>query len=248
MFILYANKTRLTVRQREPATSGSVNVYTARFEVSPDWDGLTRTAVFKAGAVSRSILLGDSGECTVPWEVLEKPNVHLLAGVCGTRGGEVVLPTIWADLGTIQEGAVTGEDAQPPTPDLWEQRLEEKQDKLTGRPGQVVGFDENGNAAAQDGGGAEPVPGPPGPQGPQGPKGEKGDPGADGDPGPQGEQGPAGKNATINGENVLTIRAGKNIQLSQTGSVLTISSTAATMEQVNAAITAAVTGAIEEAY
>jgi len=46
----------------------------------------------------------------------------------------------------------------------------------------------------------------------------------------------------------LTIQAGENVSLVQKDAVLTIGVTAATMEQVNAAITAAVTGAIEEAY
>ena len=58
MFILYANKNMLSLRQREPVTSGSVNVYSVLFEFSDDWDGLARTAVFRAGQESRSILLG----------------------------------------------------------------------------------------------------------------------------------------------------------------------------------------------
>ena len=33
--------------------------------------------------------------------------------------------------------------------ELWNIKLSDKQDKLTGRPGQVVGFDTEGNAAAQ---------------------------------------------------------------------------------------------------
>lgn len=150
MFVLCADKNRLTVRQREPVTSGSVNVYDVRFEFSEDWDGLTRTAVFKAGAVSRSGLLDDSGVCVIPWETLRKPWTRLMAGVYGTRDGDIVLPTVWASLGVIQEGAAPGEDARPPTPELWQQELERKQDRLTGRPGQVVGFDEAGNAVPQD--------------------------------------------------------------------------------------------------
>lgn len=168
MFILYANKTQLKVRQREPTTSGSANVYTVQFEFSPDWEGLTRTAVFKAGAASQSVPLGGSNTCTIPWEVLERyhPLTQLQAGVYGTRGGEEVLPTIWASLGTIQEGAAPGENVRSP----WEQALAQKQDKLHGLPGQVVGFNEEGEAVAQDaaGGGAE---GPPGPQGEPGPSG-----------------------------------------------------------------------------
>lgn len=140
MFLLYANKNRLTVRQRETVTSGSVNVYTARFAFSPDWDGLARTAVFKAGTVSRSVLLGESGECAVPWEVLTKPKIQLQAGVYGTKGGDVVLPTVWADLGTILEGVVTGTDAKPPTPDLWEQELDRKGDALDITPAGDLGL------------------------------------------------------------------------------------------------------------
>ena len=149
MFVLYADKNKLTVRQREPITSGSVNVCTVRFEFSGDWDGLTGTAVFRAGAEVRSVLLDGSGVCSIPWETLQTPWVRLTAGVCGTRDGNVVLPTVWADLGVIQAGAAPGGNAGPPTPELWEQALSHKQDKLTGLPGQVVGFDEAGNAAPQ---------------------------------------------------------------------------------------------------
>lgn len=130
MFILYAKKNQLSVRQREPLTSGSVNIYTIRFEFSPDWDGLNRTAVFTAGGKVISVLLDESGQCSIPWEVLAAPKIDLLAGVYGTLGGNVVLPTIWAVLGPIHEGAAPGEDARPPTPDLWEQELSQKADRM----------------------------------------------------------------------------------------------------------------------
>ena len=45
-----------------------------------------------------------------------------MAGVFGTSD-EVALPTTWASLGVILDGASLGEDARPPTPDLWEQLL-----------------------------------------------------------------------------------------------------------------------------
>ena len=111
MFILYANKNMLSLRQREPDTSGSVNVYSVLFEFSDDWDGLARTAVFRAGQESRSILLGPDNQCDIPWEVLGTGGTYLYAGVCGTRGGEVVLPTVFAFLGKISEGATAGEEA-----------------------------------------------------------------------------------------------------------------------------------------
>ena len=121
MFQLYANKTQLTVRAREPTTSGSVNAYCARFEFSPDWEDMERVAVFKAGKESRSVLLDDGGECTIPWEVLTSHGQQLTAGVYGTRDGDVVLPTVWASLGTILPGVASGEDAKPPTPGLWDE-------------------------------------------------------------------------------------------------------------------------------
>lgn len=137
MFLLYADKTRVTVRQREPITSGSVNVNPVRFEFSLDWEGLERTAVFKAGAETRSVPLDGAGECFVPWEALQTPGLHLMAGVRGTCGEDVVLPTVWADLGLILDGASPGEESQPPTPELWEQELAGK--------GDALGFDEEGN-------------------------------------------------------------------------------------------------------
>lgn len=161
MFVLCADKNRLTVRKREPVTSGSVNVYNVRFEFSQDWEGLTRIAVFRSGSQSVSVLLDDTGECVIPWEVTDPDDKKktLYAGVYGTRDGTTTLPTIWASLGEIQEGvSCCGAGSRPPTPELWRQALARKQDRLTGLPGQVVGFDEDGNAVAQDisidGGGA----------------------------------------------------------------------------------------------
>lgn len=134
MFCLYAEKTKLHLRRREPITSGSVNVYPVRFAFSTDWDGLSRTAVFRAGADGNpvSVLLGADGECTIPWEVLTEKGPLLMAGVYGTdAGGAVVLPTVWVSLGQILGGAKPGKDAQPPTPDLWQQALAHKADGLS---------------------------------------------------------------------------------------------------------------------
>lgn len=123
MFILSANKVCLNIEAREPVTSGSVNVYEVQFKFSADWDGLDRTAVFAAGEEQVSVVLGSSNTCTIPWEVLQSPRRELRAGVYGTKGGEVVLPTVWASLGTIREGCSPGEEAQPPTPDVYGQIL-----------------------------------------------------------------------------------------------------------------------------
>lgn len=129
MFRLHADKNKLALLERESVTSGSVNVYGVSFEFSEDWTGLNKTAVFQAGCASREVLLGSSGACVVPWEVLRVPGYQLKAGVYGKQGGDVVLPTVWADLGVILEGVPAG-GSPPPSPELWEQELARKGDGL----------------------------------------------------------------------------------------------------------------------
>lgn len=130
MFVLQANNAALTVQAKEVVASGSVNTPTVRFLFSPEWAGLTRTAVFRAGGVAKSVLLDGSNQCAIPWEVLKTPRKPLQAGVFGCRGQVVILPTPWAELGVIRDGAAPGEDAVPPTPDLWQQELAAKGDSL----------------------------------------------------------------------------------------------------------------------
>ena len=184
--------------EREPVTSGSVNVYRARFEFSPDWEGSNRKAVFKAGKELRTVLLDDGGGCVIPWEVLTFHGMTLTAGVFGARG-DAILPTTWASLGTILEGVPTsGEGARTPTPDLWEQELAGKGDGLVydGLNLSLTAGDKPLSTVQIAGGGGEghiPVPGPQGPEGPPGPKGDPGEKGPQGEKGDPGEQGPPGE-------------------------------------------------------
>lgn len=130
MFLLRADKVKLSVREKEDITSGSVNVYQVRFEFSEDWNGLKKTAVFRSGLVSRSVRLNDDGETIIPWEVLASPGIYLHAGVYGEKNDNVVLPTVWVVLGMVLTGASPGESSKPPTPELWEQALSRKGDNL----------------------------------------------------------------------------------------------------------------------
>lgn len=133
MFLLDATKANLSLRYGgETITSGSVGTYQARFSFNSAWTGLTKVAVFKAepasgsraSSVDVSVLLDETGVCTVPWEVLSTARNVLYAGVYGTLDGEIVLPTIWAKIGTVQEGVQPGESAVPPTPDLMDQAVQ----------------------------------------------------------------------------------------------------------------------------
>ena len=199
-FILYADKNKLLVRKRGPLTSGSVGVYLVRFEFSTDWEGLSRTAVFQADGEPARMLLDESGECGIPREVLVKPGVRLRTGVYGVQGGEIVLPTIWADLGEILRGVTMPDGGTyPPTPELWEQALNGKGDALEYdglNLSLLAGNKKLSTVQIAGGEGGVPVPGPEGPPGPQGepgPPGPEGPPGKDGEPGPQGDKGNPGE-------------------------------------------------------
>lgn len=140
IIVLSADKNRLTVREKEPITGGSVNVYPVRFEFSPDWDGLEKTAVFQAGREEKSVCLV-SGACTVPEEVLSAAGYFLMAGVCGRAGDTVVLPTVWANLGLILEGAVPSGEPDPPPAGTADHRVLRYRDAADQHPiGAITGL------------------------------------------------------------------------------------------------------------
>ncbi|MDE7009897.1 MAG: hypothetical protein K2O93_01680 [Oscillospiraceae bacterium] len=196
-------------------TSGSVNVCQVQFEFSEDWEGLTKTAVFEAGGESRSVLLDGSGLCAIPWEVLAAPKRELRAGVYGARGGDMVLPTVWANLGVILEGAAPAGELYPPTPELWEQALAGKGDGLAldGQTLKLLSGEETlsqvelpasgGGPGSEGPPGPQGEPGPPGPEGPQGPAGPQGPQGEKGEPGPQGPPGESAQEVYSTEERVI---------------------------------------------
>lgn len=115
-------KANAVLRQQETITSGSQRAFSVFFNFECEtWSGLTKRAVFKAGSVTREVLLDVTHICEIPWEVLKKPNVKLEIGVYGTDENGVVLPTVWVSAGNIKQGTEQSEEAQNPTPDIWEQ-------------------------------------------------------------------------------------------------------------------------------
>lgn len=101
------------IQRPEIITSGTVGL-PVEFEFDSQWEGLYKTAVFKAGDKTVSVPNPETGT-VVPWEVLAKPNVFLHIGVYGAKGdGSLVIPTLWANVA----GVYTGTDPQgDPTTD-----------------------------------------------------------------------------------------------------------------------------------
>ncbi len=123
MIKLTANKAQLLCTATQTVTSGSQNAYICQFLFSSDWDGLERTAVFRCGGRTASVVLNSDGQCTLPWETVQTPGSMLCAGVYGTNGDLVVLPTVWAEIGIVQQGVTPGESAAAPTEDVYSQIL-----------------------------------------------------------------------------------------------------------------------------
>ena len=104
-------------------TSGTVGL-PVEFSFDESWNGLIKTAVFRAGNVSRDVV--DIGSAvTVPWEVMQKKNCTLQIGVYGVNAdGTLVMPTVWADAGIVAPGADPAGDASTdPTQPVWQQTL-----------------------------------------------------------------------------------------------------------------------------
>ncbi len=178
MIICHVSKAAITVAQSVLLTSGMVQAVQVRFCFSPEWEGLTRTAVFRAGQVSVSCLLDEENCCTVPWECLQTAGTHLMVGVYGTRAQEVVLPTVECSLGLICTGAQPAENTpQEPTPTLVQQLLTTAE--AAAQTAASVRADADAGLFC-------------GETGPQGPKGDKGDTGETGPAGPKGEPGETG--------------------------------------------------------
>ena len=208
MIICQVSKAAITVAQSVLLTSGMVQAVQVRFCFSPEWEGLTRTAVFRAGQVSVSCLLDEENCCTVPWECLQTAGTHLMAGVYGTRAQEMVLPTVECSLGLICTGAQPAENTpQEPTPTLVQQllttaeaaaqtaasvRADADAGLFCGETGPQGPKGDKGDTGETGPAGPKGETGETGPQGPQGPKGDTGDAGPAGPKGETGETGPQG--------------------------------------------------------
>lgn len=183
------------------------------FVFDENWDGLRKTAVFRAGGKTVSCL--DIDDCvTAPWEIMAQSSCELQVGVYGENGdGTLVIPTVWVSAGTIQPGAdPAGDLGSEPAVKIWDLALEGVRQAQA--VAQSVRDDADrglfrGEQGEKGDTGAQGPQGKQGVQGPAGPQGEKGDTGAQGPQGKQGIQGPRGYQGA-RGEKGDTGPAGKD--------------------------------------
>lgn len=202
MIICQVTGAAITVAQNELLTTGMVQAVPVRFRFSPQWAALDRTAVFTAGTVSVSCLLGEDNQCFIPWECLTRAGEYLRVGVYGTRGEEMVLPTVSCLLGPICTGTQPEENTPTEaTPTLVQSLLTKAEAAVSvadalrtdADAGLFNGRDGKDGTNGKDGkDGQNGAPGEAGPQGPKGDPGETGSQGPKGDTGETGPQGPKG--------------------------------------------------------
>ena len=202
MIICQVTGAAITVAQNELLTTGMVQAVPVRFCFSPQWAALDRTAVFTAGTVSVSCLLGEDNQCFIPWECLTRAGEYLRVGVYGTRGEKMVLPTVSCLLGPICTGTQPEENTPTEaTPTLVQSLLTKAEAAVSvadalrtdADAGLFNGRDGKDGTNGKDGkDGQNGAPGEAGPQGPKGDTGETGPQGPKGDTGETGPQGPKG--------------------------------------------------------
>ncbi len=193
MIICQVTGAAITVAQNELLTTGMVQAVPVRFRFSPQWAALDRTAVFTAGTVSVSCLLGEDNQCFIPWECLTRAGEYLRVGVYGTRGEKMVLPTVSCLLGPICTGTQPEENTPTEaTPTLVQSLLTKAEAAVSvadalrtdADAGLFNGRDGKDGTNGKDGkDGQNGAPGEAGPQGPKGDSGETGPQGPKGDPG-----------------------------------------------------------------
>ena len=106
------------IKIEDPVTlvQGTVG-QTLGVELPADWEGLSVTAVFSAGAVQRDVpVLG--GEITIPWEVLADPHAPLaLCFHAAAANGQRVITTANCDpIRIAPSTAPSGQEPEAPSP------------------------------------------------------------------------------------------------------------------------------------
>ena len=93
-----------------------------KLRFSPEWEGLTKTVVFRAGEVVKDILEVED-VAVIPAECTQEAGALLEIGVYGVDGeNTVAIPTLWAAIGRVTEAAdPSGDATTDPQLPVWAQ-------------------------------------------------------------------------------------------------------------------------------
>ncbi len=176
---LSVSKTTLKIEKTELTVEKCVNYDRVAFTFDESWADLVRTATFWRGSKAADvyqILLDDTNECDIPWELLQKDG-YIQIGVTGI-GADGSLVTTQPIAQSVARG--TYRDARipsDPTPTIYEQ-INQQLKSCTTRVDTLYEEAQTGRFKGDKGD-----------KGEKGDKGDKGDPGAAGSPGAKGDKG-----------------------------------------------------------
>lgn len=124
MILMDINGVRAVIRKQDVLTAGMVGQQ-VEFRFDESWDKMGKTAVFRAGDVTKDVTVTNS-IAKVPHEVLI-PGVAVEIGVYGSKDdGAIVIPTVWAKTNIVEFGAdPSGDESVDPTLPIWGQIQEE---------------------------------------------------------------------------------------------------------------------------
>ena len=143
----------------ELLTAGMAKAVTVQFVFSPEWDGLTKTAVFSAGRTTVDVLESawDGNKVVVPHEILADAGPIARVGVYGANADGLILPTVWVTLGKVMPAAEpSGDPGADPTLPIWAQlqnQIGDLDDLQTYNKGNLVDAINEARSAGGSGGG-----------------------------------------------------------------------------------------------
>lgn len=116
--------TRAAITELSNIPKGIIGA-TIEVQYSADWDGLTKTAVF-AGVVTKDVLNAGSS-IVIPAECVADTGHRLRVGFYGVDAqNQIAIPTLWADLGMIQNATdPSGDPSTDPALPVWAQLQKE---------------------------------------------------------------------------------------------------------------------------
>lgn len=114
-------KTTCETTRLVPIPKGIVGATVSIEYTDSVWDDLQKTVVFRS-AVTKDVLAAGN-EVVVPAEVVSRAGMNLYMGVYGVNAANnVVIPTIWTDLGMIRSAAApSGDTSSDPSLPVWAQ-------------------------------------------------------------------------------------------------------------------------------
>lgn len=121
MFKCVVTKNNIRCVSRETITAGSQNTYEVSFEFCSSWDNIHKQVMFRKDKnIPVVIETWDNDTVTIPASITKSAGYDVYVGILGTdinNNNQVIVPTLWCQLGTIQDSVNNNDEGLTPDPD-----------------------------------------------------------------------------------------------------------------------------------